>query len=116
MALTIELVEQDGLKDAQEFAQTFGHEIEPCPWPLYMVKKDGEKRAYFYIANPVLIWPALSPRCSARDTKEIVEMVRDRASLAGNPAAVVPKDSKTFTPTIMQKLGFKETDLLLYTL
>jgi len=104
------------MKEAQAFAQSFDHEITESPWPLFMVTKDGQPKGYFYIANPVLIWPALSHECSPRETKEIIEMVKRRANLCGNPAAVVPKDSPTFTPEVMQKLGFTPTNLLLYTL
>ena len=101
-------------EELKAWAKTFDHENEPSPWPLYVVTKGEKKLGYFYVANPVLIWPSLDYKCTPRETKTVIEMVQKRAKLCGNPAAVVPKDSDTFTPEAMKKLGFEETNCLLY--
>lgn len=115
--LRIQPVDQSNLGELQAFARTFDHELEPCEWPLYEAHNmgNGKRLGYFFVTQHPIIYPSVHPHCTPREVLEIGRMVKGRVEMFGKNAAVlVPQRTETFTPRIMQHLGFRGTDLLLY--
>lgn len=111
--LNFELIQEGNprLDELREFAKTFNHEIEQHPYPIFAVKKNGQFIAYVQVAMAPLAFPAIhtDPNiCRPRDTVEIMKAFTywTKIQHGGNGFLTAPTDSTTFTPAILERLGF----------
>lgn len=116
MDLRIERTNQADMGELIQFAHSFNHDLAPSEWPLYEGFRDEKRLGYFFIVDRApIIYPSVHPHCTPREVLEIVRLVKSRLEINGASAsALVPDDSKAFTPRIMAKLGFTSTGTTLY--
>jgi len=116
--LKIELVNQEDTEEMQEvikFAESIGHRLARCQFPLYLVIKDGKKLGYFHNCVHAIIHPAMSEENSPRETYDMILEVVKRVNATGNSVAVMVPAKSNFTDEMLQKLGLYPTNHLLYT-
>lgn len=119
--LTFELVPNGTprMDEVRAFAKTFDHEVEAHPYPLFLAKKRGQFIGYVQMAVVPLAFPAThtDPNiCRPRDTIEMIKAFTYWCKIqhGGNGFVTCPMDSKTFTPAIMERLGFSRLNKELY--
>lgn len=116
--MRIDVVDKDDAKqmaELRQFAESFEHDIQPTPWPMYVVHNDeGKRLGYFQVCQPTLIYPAIHPHCTPREVYEAGKLVLGRLRLKTGQIGALTPEKTNFTARIMEKLGFTFTNLLLY--
>lgn len=109
---------QEHWKNLSEFAATFGHKITTRRYPTCMFLKNGKPYGYAYISrDPVAFtaWHSDRNVCTSRDVHETFQMLTGWGKFEhGGGFVTAPIDSKTFTPEVMIKLGFGDTNCHLW--
>lgn len=99
-----------------KIAATYNHNPS-WEWPILIAENEGEFIAYIEIINCPLLNFAINPSTSnPRLTDELVQNVKSWSLIQnGNCIACRPQDPETkFTDEIMEKLGFQNQKLELF--
>jgi len=109
---------EDDIKNIKEFAGSFDHEIKSFKYPILIVQKGDKIIGYGQLINVPILFPAFhtDPNvCSPRDVVETMKQFVGWSKIQhGYGLTAVPKDSKSFTPDVLEKLGYNRMDKELY--
>lgn len=101
-----------------EFAKSFDHTIDSWAHPIVITKIGDRWLGYHQIIKECIMFNAFNPKtCSPREVVEAMKALAAWARLQhGGGFTAAPMDSKTFTPEVMQRLGFRRTGMELWEL
>lgn len=100
----------------QTFAESFDHTIGSWRWPICEMKRGDYTFGYAQIVQSPVFFTAWNPNtCKPRDFHEGLSHLRAWGLMQnGHGFATVALDNPTFTPQLMEKLGFNRMKLELY--
>lgn len=106
-------------QDLAEFGASFDHEARDRTLPVVIFERAGKIRGYAQIHKntPLAItgWHTDPEICSPMDVVHGMMYLKGWAKVEmGGGLTAVQMGSKSFTPEVMEKLGFKRTGFELY--